>query len=1460
MASMFWKSRVRSIPPTNPGETCELPLVVNIPAEAPYTNTNTTCGMFNDYANTCLGTYDFGEDIIYQINITQDGCYNFTLDPGVTANTGFALDDACPMDPTSCVASHTSSTAAPHSFRASVSAGTYYLIIDSGSPTTCIPEYTLTIDVCPPPQPGENCLSPIFVNIPAELPYTTTGTTCGMFNDYSNSCLGNYDGGEDIIYELTVTEAGCYDFELDPGSSTWTGIAIQSACPTDTLSCVAKHTLTGSGVHGIYGQPLEAGTYYIIIDTWPSPDCIPSFTFSISDCAPPPANDDCVSAEQIGDVTDLPWQTRSASHDGPGTYITSNNIWYIYTPTCTGVAHISLCGSSFDTRLAVYDGATCDPLPAELATDDDACDPGMQSFVDVPVISGSQYLIEIGGYQSYSGSGVLTTSCQIPPANDDCANATLIGDVTDEPFSTLAATFDGYGTYITTPNVWFIYTATCTGMAKIDLCGSSFDTKLAVYDGVDCNYPIELGTNDDGCGTYGGPSLLYVPVIQGNQYLIEIGGSGTGDVGEGLLATSCSPPPANDNCAQAIAIGDVTDLPWSTLAASFDGGGTYITSPNIWYLYTPPMSGTAIISLCGSSFDTKLVVYDGATCDPLPAELARDDDDCDPGLQSVIMVPVVGGSQYLIEVGGYGSAIGEGVISTSTHIAPPNDNCAETTPQALIIDSPLIITGDNSYASQDCPLNTYAETWIVFSTAECMDVAITSCGTSPVLENAGTRIYEACPCDNNYIYRASLNWTDCTDGNWTAYFQSVPAGTHYYAFISDPSNDPTGPYTITVTGTACPPPPVPDFTVTAPGSWADGNTCGAGDDNRLRAGEDQVWAITIPTDGRWIFSLCGGSTVWDSYIYLGTQTYLGDLGAIDGGCGGSMLSKLVVEVTAGTYYLDVEGWYTDDCGPYTLDVLPAPPPAENDECVNALAVGNITEVPFTTAYATHDGPGTYMTGPNIWYLYTAPASGDVEVSLCGSSYDTKVAVYDGPTCDPLDPLLASDDDACDPGLQSFVTIPVIQGNQYLIEVGGYSTNVGDGVISISPPPPPPANQCESSTLIYTNGGPTTDNIMASQCDPIYPFAGGLADDFVLPGSGEITAANVVAYLGFWSDLTPATPLDLTAIVVTIYADNAGSPGGQPIDGDPNCAHQELIGGGIVTSQTIYPESYTYDEYMTGIWQVVLPISPTNLSAGTTYWLEVEPILDFTNLGQCGMVTTGAITGSAAMLYFPLAGINSWQIPPDPWVPADAAFCLLSAQGTIDGIVYNTDGITPLAGVHVITHDASETVVGDQYSLPNGTWTLNLPPGTYHEHLTMMGFVDYTINNIVVTSNGVTNLSATMQIATGGCQYIVGDANTSGVFNGLDVTYSVGYFKGGRPPQYQCECTPGHTWYVAGDVNASCSFNGLDVTYMVSFFKGGPMVHGCADCLPIGLLAPPDPDVAPRIMPLIKSNGNIQSTD
>ncbi len=120
------------------------------------------------------------------------------------------------------------------------------------------------------------------------------------------------------------------------------------------------------------------------------------------------------------------------------------------------------------------------------------------------------------------------------------------------------------------------------------------------------------------------------------------------------------PPPANDDCSTAEAIGEVTDYPFSTTSATTSGLDTHSVNQDIWYAYTPAADGTIDVDLCGSGFDTKLVIYDGS-CGSLN-ELGYNDDDC--GLQSAISgIAVTAGTTYLIQVGGYGSSSGDGDIT-----------------------------------------------------------------------------------------------------------------------------------------------------------------------------------------------------------------------------------------------------------------------------------------------------------------------------------------------------------------------------------------------------------------------------------------------------------------------------------------------------------------------------------------------------------------------------------------------------------------------------------------------------------------------------------------------------------------------------------------------------------------------------------------------------------------------------
>ncbi|MFH1747343.1 MAG: GEVED domain-containing protein [Planctomycetota bacterium] len=210
----------------------------------------------------------------------------------------------------------------------------------------------------------------------------------------------------------------------------------------------------------------------------------------------PPGNDDCADALPICNVDALPWNTTLATHDGDGTCMTSKNIWYCYTATCTTDVLISLCGSSFDTKLAVYNSCDCGTgLPArQIVCNDDSgpgC-PGLQSSALVSMVAGNDYLIEVGGYSSNSGSGILTIS-MFGDFNFDCAIdgddyamfLAAFGSCSGDPAYLAAADIDEDG---------------CVGLAD-------YQAWVAAYRACNPGSPLPIPSQDGPSGMNRRPSL-----------------------------------------------------------------------------------------------------------------------------------------------------------------------------------------------------------------------------------------------------------------------------------------------------------------------------------------------------------------------------------------------------------------------------------------------------------------------------------------------------------------------------------------------------------------------------------------------------------------------------------------------------------------------------------------------------------------------------------------------------------------------------------------------------------------------------------------------------------------------------------------------------------------------------------------------------------------------------------------
>ena len=205
-------------------------------------------------------------------------------------------------------------------------------------------------------------------------------------------------------------------------------------------------------------------------------------------------------------------------------------LWYSYTPAVDGLMSINSCASDpvgIDTRLYVYtDG--CDTLTL-VASDDDGCDAPTtfgSLLADVAVVGQQEYLIQWDdrwGADAFDWE-LTGPDAYVPPTGLNCGEAfTAVPGVYND-----AAITPGSGSATqagATDALWYSYTAEGDGTIGINSCASDpagIDTRLYVYtDGCDTLTPV--ANDDDGCdapSTFG--SLLAdVAVTSGQEYLIQ---------------------------------------------------------------------------------------------------------------------------------------------------------------------------------------------------------------------------------------------------------------------------------------------------------------------------------------------------------------------------------------------------------------------------------------------------------------------------------------------------------------------------------------------------------------------------------------------------------------------------------------------------------------------------------------------------------------------------------------------------------------------------------------------------------------------------------------------------------------------------------------------------------------------------------------------------------------------------
>lgn len=403
--------------------------------------------------------------------------------------------------------------------------------------STLVVMATVTLFVCSAgyAQPFENCPNPAGGNC--------TETTPGVAGCRFQSCC-------EYICE---TDPICCEIEWDDFCALLGDIECEF-CGPGQGDCLAANDTPGCEDVDCCGSICEVDPE-CCVNEWDA-TCAAQAQ-NICYCAPgdEPLNDDCADATVILEG-DFFFSTLCATADGPDQLGTpcgqvidpglNRDIWYNYIATFTGSARVHTCDNvDYFTEIAVYAGCNCPANPATLIDCDSAglnC-PGFGAEVIFDVQFGSCYKIRIGGLGPFTGTGFFTIEEYIPvlpPENDNCADA--LGIVLDEfaIFDNTNATTDGVANatcdFLNQANIandiWYDFIAPEDGTYEVSMCGSSFDTKLAVYDGCQCPTPADaLVCNDDSCAEQSKVSFIG---SAGQCYKIRAGSFPAAEVPAGL--------------------------------------------------------------------------------------------------------------------------------------------------------------------------------------------------------------------------------------------------------------------------------------------------------------------------------------------------------------------------------------------------------------------------------------------------------------------------------------------------------------------------------------------------------------------------------------------------------------------------------------------------------------------------------------------------------------------------------------------------------------------------------------------------------------------------------------------------------------------------------------------------------------------------------------------------------------
>ena len=223
----------------------------------------------------------------------------------------------------------------------------------------------------------------------------------------------------------------------------------------------------------------------------------------------------------------------------------------------------------------------------------------------------------------------------------------------------------------------------------------------------------------------------------------------------------------------------------------------------------------------------------------------------------------------------------------------------------------------------------------------------------------------------------------------------------------------------------------------------------------LRARRSVWWSWTAPDSGTVELTTAGSDFDTVLAVYTGASLQWLTLVAENDDRAGGLTSRVLFSATDGTtYQIAVDGNLADS-GSILLNLRGGLPPNDFLESATPLigssviAYGNNTNATAEPGEPQHAGLGG---GKSVWWDWTAPYSGIVEITTVGSDFDTLLAIYKGATFPSLTLVAANDD--WNGSASSRVRFAAVPGQSYQIAVDGKPGSFGNIVLNLRMLTPP----------------------------------------------------------------------------------------------------------------------------------------------------------------------------------------------------------------------------------------------------------------------------------------------------------------------------------------------------------------------------------------------------------------------